>query len=156
MDAGVPKHEKVVSAARFVADFPTSPMGRMAFSELGGISSKVASQEYIYNDENGHTVHTKQFGKTDPPTITLKRGVDQTGTANILAWHLLARKGDPSARVPGTLNIYALNEEEPTSRYLIEGAWLSEVSITSMKAGSSDVAMIECKITCEEIKAAPK
>jgi phage tail-like protein len=145
--------ETVVSAARFVADFKGTPMGTLAFSELGGINSKVASQEYIYNNSRGETLHTKQFGKTEPPTITLKRGLDAPGNARILAWHELARKGDPTARQDGTLSIYRAGSDQAEAWYSIHNAWISEVSISSMKAGSSDIAMIECKITCERIVA---
>ncbi|WP_112242953.1 phage tail protein [Kribbella monticola] len=145
-----PSPGNVVSAARFVADFPGSPMGRMAFSELGGINSKVATQEYIYNDETGRTVHTKQFGKTDPPMITVKRAVDQAGTNAILLWHKMAREGNPRARVPGTLTVYDASGQQQAI-YFLTNAWLSEVNISSLKAGASDVALIECKITCEEI-----
>jgi phage tail-like protein len=150
MAGSTQNQDQVVSAARFVADFPGSPMGRMAFAELGGINSKVASQEYIYNDATGRTVHTKQFGKTDPPVITVKRAVDQAGTNSILLWHKMARDGNPAARVPGTLTVYDASGKQQAVYYL-SNAWLSEVVISSMKAGSSDVAMVECKITCEEI-----
>lgn len=145
--------ESVISAARFVADFKTTPMGTLAFSELGGINSKVGSSEYIFNDDRGNTVHTKQFGKTDPPTITLKRGLDAVGNARILAWHEQARLGDPQARQDGTLTVFRAGSDQREAWYTIYKAWISEVSITSMKAGSSDVAMIECKITCEHIVA---
>jgi phage tail-like protein len=147
--AGNPQ-DQVVSAARFVIDFPGSPVGRMGFSELGGINSKVASQEYIYNDNTGNTVHTKQFGKTEPPTISLKRAVDQAGTNAILLWHAKARDGDATARVPGTLTVYDAGKNVQ-AQYFIDDAWVSEVSISSMKAGASDVAMLECKITCTKI-----
>lgn len=145
--------ETVVSAARFVADFQGTPMGTLAFSELGGINSKVGAQEYIYNDARGETVHTKQFGKTDPPTIVLKRGLDAVGNERILLWHEMARNGDPLARQDGTLSVFRAGGTQREAWYTIHKAWISEVSITSMKAGSSDVAMIECKITCERIVA---
>lgn len=140
---------QVVSAARFIIDFP-GQLGRIAFSELGGISSKVASQEYIYNDDTGNTIHTKQYGKTEPPTITLKRGLDVEGNAKLLGWHLLARQGLPSARADGTLTIKDASGQTEIV-YALEGAWCSELTISGMKAGSSDVATIECKITCEAI-----
>jgi hypothetical protein len=144
--------EMVVTAARFVADFKGTPMGTLAFAELGGINSKVTSQEYIYSDSRGETVHTKQFGKTDPPTISLKRALDAVGNHKILAWHEMARLGDPLARQDGTLSVFIGNNKSPETVYIIHKAWISEVSITSMKAGSSDVAMIDCKITCEKIE----
>jgi tail tube protein gp19 len=144
--------EGIVTAATFVIDFPGTPVGRMDFSELGGINSKVASQEYLYSDATGKLVHTKQFGKTDPPTINLKRAVDKAGTNAILAWHELARTGSAAARADGTLSVYGPGGQTvATAVYIINGAWISEVSISSMKAGSSDVAMIDCKITCEKI-----
>ncbi|TWD79395.1 tail tube protein gp19 [Kribbella amoyensis] len=143
--------DTVVSAARFVADFQGTPMGTLAFSELGGINSKVGSSEYIYNDARGDTVHTKQFGKTEPPTITLKRALDAAGNTAILLWHQQARAGDPAARQDGTLSVYRSGSTEREAWYVIHKAWISEVTITAMKAGSSDVAMIECKLTCESI-----
>ncbi|GAA1563553.1 hypothetical protein GCM10009804_20280 [Kribbella hippodromi] len=141
--------EQVISAVRFLADFPTT-IGRMAFSELGGINSKVASSEYIYNDATGATVHSKQFGKTDPPTVVLKRALDRSGNNALLAWHDAARQGLAGARADGTLTI-----TDPSGQtkvvYVIDNAWISELSITAMKAGSSEVAMIEIKLTCDRI-----
>ncbi|MCR6487821.1 phage tail protein [Amycolatopsis sp. OK19-0408] len=150
MTSGVASQSQVVTAASFVVEFTGSPIGRMAFSELGGITSKVASQEYIFSDATGKVNHTKQFGKTEPPTITLKRGLDQAGSNAILAWHAFARGGDTRARCPGTLTVFDAGGTQQ-AMYLLEGAWVSEVNITSVKAGTSDVAMIECKITCESI-----
>lgn len=145
---------QVISAARFVIDFP-APLGRIAFSELGGITSKVGSQEYIYSDFQGKTVHTKQFGKTDPPTVTLKRALDSEGSKLIMGWHLLAREGKPGARLDGVLTVMDA-ADPPTIQiiYNLHHAWCSDVTVSSMKAGSADVASIECKITCEAIVAA--
>lgn len=141
---------QVVSAGRFVVDFPSAPIGRMAFSELSGITSKVTPTEYIFNDDRGNTHHTKQFGKTDPPTISVKRAVDNAGTTAIMLWHELAREGKDDARAPGTLTVFDAGGNTQVV-YMLENAWLSELNITSVKAGSADVAMIECKITCEQI-----
>lgn len=142
---------QVVTAPRFYLWFTN--LGTIAFSEMGGITSKVGSQEYIYNDDKGNTFHTKQFGKTDPPVITLKRGLDKAGNAKILTWHALARAGDPTARGDAFLTVMdASGNEDEKIVYDLEGAWCSEVIIGSMKAGDASVAMIECKITCENIK----
>lgn len=152
--ADAKQQQQVITAARFVVDLPGA-LDRMAFSELGGISSKVATQEYIYNDDQGRTIHTKQYGKTEPPMISLKRGLDVEGNGALLRWHVLAREGKPAARVDGTLTVMDASGESSTQvKYVLEGAWCSELTITGMKAGSSDVVMIECKITCESIVAA--
>jgi phage tail-like protein len=152
MAANAAKLDGIVSAARFVIDLPGTIVGRMDFSELGGINSKVASTEYLYSNSDGTLVHTKQFGKTEPPTITLKRAVDKSGTNRLLVWHNLARSGSADARCDGSLSVYPAGNDEATAVYFIHGAWLSDLTISSLKAGSSEVALIECKITCERIE----
>ncbi len=143
---------QVVTAARFYLSFTN--LGTIAFSELQGISSKVASQEYIYNDDKGNTIHTKQFGKTEPPTVTLKRGLDAAGNAKLMAWHAMARVGDPQARGDGTLTVMDTSGKESIV-YSLHNAWCSELQVSGMKAGDSAVATIECKVTCESIAVAP-
>jgi phage tail-like protein len=142
---------QVISAARFYIDFPGT-LGRIAFSELGGINSKVNAQDYTYNDDKGITRITKQYGKTDPPTITLRRGLDRAGTAKLMEWHAMARLGKKEARVLGSLVVTdASGSGDVQIKYDLHGAWCSELNVTNMKAGSSEVAMLECKITCEFI-----
>jgi phage tail-like protein len=143
------QQQQVISAARFIIEF-SQPMGQIAFSELAGISSKVGSQEYIYNDDKGNTIHTKQFGKTEPPTVTLKRALDSEGSKLIMNWHKVARGGDSAARQDGLLKVMGGDGKNQVI-YKLHHAWCSEVTISGMKAGSSDVATIECKLTCEEI-----
>lgn len=142
--------DQVITQARFYIDF--THIGRIAFSELSGITSKVVSTEYIYNDPRGGTVLTKQFGKTEPPTITLKRGLDAEGNAKLLLWHEMARNGDPMARSSGLLTVTDPSGKQEIVYQIING-WCSDLSITGLKAGDSSVTMIECKITCERIAA---
>lgn len=151
---GAVSQTQVVTAAKFVIEFAN--LGRIAFSELGGISSKVASQEYIYNDNTGTTWHTKQYGKTEPPTITLKRGLDVEGNSKLLAWHAMARAGSPLGRGDGFLNVMDASGEAVSITYNLRDAWCSELLISGMKAGDSAVATIEVKITCEEIIVPPR
>ncbi|WP_410574431.1 phage tail protein [Amycolatopsis sp. cmx-4-61] len=144
--------DQVVSAARFYLQFAN--LAPLAFSELGGITSKVGSQEYIYNDFQGNTIHTKQYGKTDPPIVTLKRALDADGNAKLLGWHALARVGDPKGRGDGTLTVLDASGSQSIV-YTLHNAWCSELTVTSMRAGDNQVAMIEIRITCEEIKVPP-
>lgn len=143
---------QVVSAARFYLTFTN--LGTIAFSELGGISSKVGALEYIFNDDKGNTIHTKQFGKTEPPTITLKRGLDSAGNNKLMAWHAMARQGLAAARGDGTLTVMDASGAEPIV-YTLQNAWCSEIQVSGMKAGDSAVATIEIKITCEHIVVTP-
>lgn len=146
--------DQVITTARFVIDLDR--IGRIAFSELNGITTKVTPQEYIYNSDTGATVHTKQFGKTEPPTISLKRGLDAEGNAKLMAWHRMARLGLPQARANGTLTVMDASGSEQTQIvYQISRAWCTDLIISGMKAGESAVSTIECKITCEEILIPP-
>ncbi|MGW6278571.1 hypothetical protein [Kribbella sp. NPDC055071] len=146
----------IISAARFVIDLPGTIVGRMDFSELSGINSKVGSSEYMFSAADGTLMHKKLYGKTEPPTISLKRAVDKAGTNKLLLWHNMARDGKEDARCDGSLSVFpagtgSANPNDATAVYFIFGAWLTELTIGSMKAGTSDVPMIDCKITCESI-----
>ncbi|MFJ7063080.1 phage tail protein [Streptomyces microflavus] len=138
---------QAISAARFVVSFDGA--APTYFSELSGITSEVEATEYIAaNARTGAIVHTKQFGKTKPPTVTLKRGVD--GTAFLLAWHAAARAGRPDARKTGTLELQNA-AGLPQARYRLLGAWPSKVEIGNLKAGASEIVMENVTFTCEEV-----
>jgi phage tail-like protein len=148
---------QVVSAARFVISFSTME-GDLAFSELGGINSKVTPSEYIYSTVQGETVHTKQFGKTEPPTITLKRALDKEGNKALFAWHQMARDGQPGARGDGTLKVGDAQGLDGANSilYTIVNGWCQELTVAGMKAGDTSVATIEIKIACDKIYEGPK
>ncbi|MEV7251160.1 phage tail protein [Streptomyces cyaneofuscatus] len=144
MQTGAPQ---AISAARFVVSFDGA--APTYFSELSGISSEVEATEYIAaNARTGDVVHTKQFGKTKPPTVTLKRGVD--GTGFLLAWHAAARAGRPDARKTGTLELQNA-AGVPQARYRLLGAWPNKVEIGNLKAGASEIVMETVTFTCEEV-----
>src|SRR5882724_3313650 len=77
----------------------------IAFQELGGINSEINVEQYISADSTGIVTHTKQFGLVKPPTVTLKRGLDNSLV--LWTWHQMAVAGKPEARAPHlTLEIY--------------------------------------------------
>ncbi|MFJ4966485.1 T4-like virus tail tube protein gp19 [Streptomyces sp. ADI96-02] len=144
MTQGTPQ---AISAARFVVSFDGAAPAY--FSELSGITSEVEPTEYIVSPaRGGDVIHTKQFGKTKPPTVTLKRGVD--GTAFLFAWHAMARKGDPGARMSGTLELQNAAGVAQAS-YRLLGAWPSKVEVGNLKAGASEIVLETVTFTCEEV-----
>jgi len=76
-------------------------------------------------------VHTKQFGKTKPPTVTLKRGLDTE--TYMWAWHQAVLLGDPAARKTCSLQLFAASVSpksgQPLITYLLENAWPSKLEI---------------------------
>ncbi|MFF8831231.1 phage tail protein [Streptomyces sp. NPDC015131] len=140
---------QAITAARFVVSFDQSAPSY--FSELSGITSEVEPTEYIAShSRSGRVVHTKQFGKTKPPTVTLKRGVD--GTGFLFAWHAMVREGNPAAKMTGTLELQdAAGATQMT--YRLFNAWPSKVEVGNLKAGASEIVLETVTFTCEEVKA---
>ncbi|MEU0283150.1 phage tail protein [Streptomyces sp. NPDC088147] len=140
-----------ISAARFVVSFDhTAPA---YFSELSGITTEVEPAEYIAADaRTGAIVHTKQFGKTKPPTVTLKRGVDGSGA--IFAWHVMCREGLGAARMSGTLQLQNA-EGAVQATYTMFGAWPSKIEVGNLKAGASEIVLETVTFTCERVEMIP-
>jgi len=139
----------VISAARYVISIDSL---EVTFAELTGIKSEVEPVEYISADSTGTIVHTKQFGKTKPPNITLKRGVDNS-TA-IWLWHQLVLAGDITAYKSCTLGLQDASGNTLIS-YILENAWPCKVDIAGLKAGASEVVMETVEIVCDSITMQP-
>lgn len=139
----------VITAARFVINLDGA---NIPFSEMSGINSEVEPSEYISVDPQGNINHSKQFGKTKPPTITLKRGVD--GDSHMWAWHQLALQGNPAARKTATLSLQDASGKT-YQKYVMEGAWITKLEIAGLKAGDSAVVMQTVTICCDYIESQP-
>jgi phage tail-like protein len=126
------------------------------FSELSGINTEVEPVEYIATGTEG-IVHTKQYGKTKPPTVTLKRGLDSQ--AYMWSWHQGVLRGDPTARKTCSLQLFAASASprsgQPLITYLLENAWPSKLEIGGMKAGSSEVVTETVVLHCDQILMQP-
>ncbi|WP_042423857.1 phage tail protein [Streptacidiphilus anmyonensis] len=144
-----------ITAARFMlsCDLLTKPA---FFAELGGISSEVEGTEYITVEpgQQGKVVnYSKQYGKTKPPTVTLKRGVD--GNGEIWAWHRNVRNGLDKGRTHATLTIC---DASGTARgaYLLEGLWPTKMEVSGLKAGDSGVVYENVTFVCSDITYQPE
>ncbi len=126
------------------------------FSELSGINTEVEPVEYIATGPGG-IVHTKQYGKTKPPQITLKRGLDTE--TYMWAWHQAVLQGDPAARKTCSLQVFAASQSpkagQPIITYLLENAWPSKLEISAMKAGATEVVTETVVLHCDQILMQP-
>ena len=122
------------------------------FSELSGINTEVEPVEYIATGPHG-IVHTKQYGKTKPPQITLKRGLDTE--TYMWAWHQAVLQGDPAARKTCSLQMFAASQSpkagQPLITYVLENAWPSKLEISAMKAGATEVVTETVVLHCDQI-----
>jgi hypothetical protein len=137
-----------VSAARFVVICEGWTTG-LGFSELAGFNSAVEHQEYAYNGLLGN-VHTKQFARSKPPSISLKRALDEAGFAQIFAWHALARMNNPLAKVPAVFMILDAAGATVAS-CVLENAWCARLELDPAQAGQSTVVMMKATIECDAI-----
>jgi phage tail-like protein len=126
------------------------------FSELSGISSEVEPVEFIDPGPGGIT-HTKQYGKTKPPQVTLKRGLDSN--SYMWAWHQAVLVGDPAARRTCSLQFFAASHSpesgQPVITYVLENAWPSKLEIGGVTAGAAELATETVVLQCDQIVMQP-
>ena len=146
--AGTAQTPPVISASSFVINI--DGLSEVTFSELSGINSEVEAVEYISSDTSGNIIHTKQFGKTKPPKITMKRAVDDQGSGVLWGWHQLVLLGDPAASKSCTLALKDAQRNTLLS-YTLENAWVSKIDISGLKSGASEVVMQTVEIVCDSI-----
>ncbi len=139
-----PNTSTLVSAARFVVQFDG---GEITFSEMSGITSEVEVTEYLASGKVGVSL-SKQFGKTKPATIVLKRGVDQDFT--LWTWHQEVLAGEAKARRSCSLILMDMSNV-PKQTYQLLNAWPSKLEIGGLKAGGSDAVIATVTLTCEQI-----
>jgi phage tail-like protein len=160
-DTGVQK--PVVSAPRFYISISGYPVA--SFQEMTSMVSEVDAQEYISCDSSpgstiGAVTHTKQFGKTKPPEVTLKRGFDSDKT--LWAWHYQVRINDPMAPKDTFLNVVQtkpgatdMNDTETIMSFHLHNAWPKKLEVAGLKAGDSAVAIQSVVLVCDQIDFVP-
>ena len=139
---------QVLSAAHFTIEIDGHVIA--TFSELTGINSEVESVEYIAASREGHVIHSKQFGKTKPPKVTLKRGMDKEDTKKLWLWHQAVLNGEPGALRTCQLTLKTASGDIQIS-YVLEDAWPAKIDIAGAKAGSSDVITQTVEMVCSQI-----
>jgi phage tail-like protein len=120
-----------------------------SFSELVGITTEVEPVELLESTDK-EVMMKKLPGKTKPPTLTLKRGKNQS--MELWLWHEAVLMGDiMAARKSCSLVMYA-TDGTPVARYHLEMAWPSKLEVGALKAGASEVLMETVTLVCEHIQ----
>ena len=119
------------------------------FNELTGITTEMDVVAYMGPAASGIGIVTKVPGRQKPPNIVLKRG--KSTSMEIYGWYEAALLGKPlEAKRNGSLILYDY-EQKPVGKYHFFSAWVSKVSLSSMKAGSNEILMEEVTIVCERL-----
>ena len=145
----------IISAPRFY--FQPSGGGKPAwnFSEMNNITSEVAVQELLYCDADGALQHTKQYGKTVPPSVTLVKPMDND--RGLWAWHMSAQFGNPYARLDCTLSVYSAGspdippQGQPVFQWILDKAWPTRLDVSGMRAGDTQVGTLTVTFACDKI-----
>jgi phage tail-like protein len=141
MPAGATEGD-AITVSRFSLTVDGVEIGQ--FSELGGITSVAEPLDLVGR------VMQKLPGRRKPPTVTLKRGLSKD--TEIFAWHQSVVEGESAtARKSATLTMYN-TAGEPVAKYYLESAWPSEISISGLKAGSSEVLYETVTLMCEDLQ----
>jgi phage tail-like protein len=119
------------------------------FSEVSGLASEVDVIELKENTIDGKLVIHKAPGAIKPATLTLKRA--KNSSTELWKWHEAVMQGKlGDARRNGSVVMKSFDGSE-VARYNFENAWVSKVSMGTLKAGSNEVLMEEVSIVTEAL-----
>jgi phage tail-like protein len=137
----------ITTAPRFVLSVGHADMG--TFSELAGIQADIEPAEYIsaFSDS---LIQTRQFGKTTPPTVILKRPYEPSKA--LWQWHEAVMLGEPDARKDSDLSIQD-DAGNTLLQYVLHEAWPAKLEISGVKAGVSEVAYETLTLKADSIEA---
>jgi phage tail-like protein len=117
------------------------------FAEVSGLTSEMDVIELKENTPDGKLVIHKAPGAFKPPTITLKRAMN--GSKALGDWHQQLIEGKVSeGRKNGSVVLKSYDGSE-VARYNFTNAWISKVTMGTLKAGATEVLMEEASLVCE-------
>ncbi|MEV6601450.1 phage tail protein [Actinoplanes sp. NPDC051346] len=143
------KSTEIISAAVFRLE--VIGMEPINFAELVGISSEVENAEYMAAGSTG-AVFSRHFGRTKPPTITLKRGLDLNG--ELWLWHQKVRNLMYDAYKDAALKLYGPGDDlngAARVTYMMSNAWPSKVEVSGVKAGATDIVYQTVTLMCDDL-----
>jgi phage tail-like protein len=120
-----------------------------AFSELQGITTQVDVVDFMQSSDK-EVMLSKLPGKRTPPTVTLKRG--KNNSMELWSWHEAVLAGDMAAARKSCSLVMYNTDGKPVARYHMENAWPAKIEIGGLKAGASEVLMESVTVVCEHIQ----
>jgi phage tail-like protein len=134
--------------ARFMAKFGSKLQG--SFRECTIVTAEHEPAEYKFADETAHAGYYAVPGRMKFGHITLKRGL----TDDMQAWNWRKEVEDgkvTSARVNGSILMTDQDPSNVIAEFNFVNAWPLKVSGPAPNANSSDLAMEEIEIICEQV-----
>lgn len=121
---------------------------RGGFSDVSGLSTEVTYAEYREGtDPANHVRKVPTIYKVGD--ITLKRGL--LGSLDLYAWMDLVRKGNQDARATVVIELRAEAGDSVVATWVLRNARPSKWTGPTLGAKSTDVAMEELGLVCEDM-----
>jgi phage tail-like protein len=146
----------VLSAPRFYLQPIGGGKVAWGFSQMNNIAVEVEPKEYLYCESDGALTHTKQYGKTVPPTVTLEKPMDNDTT--LWAWHMAVQAGMPGARKNCSLTVFGPGspgvapQGAPEFVWELLEAWPQKIEVSGMHAGDTEVGTLTVTFACDFIQ----
>lgn len=122
---------------------------RAGFSDVTGLSTEVQYAEYREGTDSGN--HSRRIPTTyKVGDITLKRGL--IGSLDLFAWIDRVRKGDPSARATVLIQLFDEGGRTVIAAWKLLNARPSKWTGPTLGAKSTEVAMEELTLVCEDLE----
>jgi phage tail-like protein len=117
------------------------------FMECSGLTSEIELITVKENGIRGKPVIKYLPGAHKPPTITLKRA--KSVSMDMYDWHQKMLDGKVADARREASIVLLDPEHHEISRYNLIDAWVSKITISGLKAFSTEVAVEEATIVCE-------
>lgn len=154
--AATAANQTILSAPRFVIQPVLSSKPGWNFSEMANITTEVEPQEFIYCEPDGTIRHTKQYGKTKPPSVVLKKPMDTD--RSLWAWHMSVQLGNQGAKIACTLSVFPPGSPglpptgAPMFQWTMTQAWPHKLEVSGMKAGNTEAGLLTVTFMCDTIE----
>jgi phage tail-like protein len=120
------------------------------FMECSGLTSEIELITVKENDGRGKPILKYLPGAHKAPTITLKRA--KNVSMDMYNWHKAMLEGKvKDARREASIVLLDPSHVE-VSRYNLFDAWVSKITVSGLKAFSTEVAVEEATIVCERFE----
>jgi phage tail-like protein len=120
------------------------------FMECSGLTSEIELITVKENDVKGKPVIKYLPGAHKAPTVTLKRA--KNVSMDLYDWHKAMLDGKvKDARRDASIVLLDPQHNE-VSRYNLFNAWVNKLTISGLKAFSTEVAVEEATIVCERFE----
>jgi phage tail-like protein len=119
------------------------------FSEISGISAETNVIEYRDGTDKGNAVR-KLPGLTKSGSVTLKRGI--IGSLFFARWQRETSQGQAGFRKTVRITLLSEDQQVAAMTWILASAWPQSYAAGPLRAGTSEIAMEQLVLVCDDIE----